>query len=146
MYLVVHNYQHNLPRYSLIPGAYEQRTYPADLLSSFPQGDVVCWSSMRSCKYAAHEQYCAMNSCMTGCYTAKYPRVCNRMWASTSCYRPVYVALQTWKSTCCVQVVYTELCSTDTIQVWYRFVIRVGNRCVIIRTVYKLYLHVCTVM
>jgi len=70
VYLVVHNYQHNLPRYSLIPGAYEQWTYPADLLSSFPQGDVVCWSSMRSCKYAAHEQYCAMNSCMTGCYAS----------------------------------------------------------------------------
>ena len=29
----------------------------------------------------------------------KYPRVCNRMWASTSCCRPVYVALQTRKST-----------------------------------------------
>ena len=69
-----------------------------------------------------------------------------RMWASKSCYRPVYVALQTWKSTCCVQVVYTDLCSTDTIQVWYRSVIRVGNRCVIVRTVYKLYIHVCTEM
>ena len=70
VYLVVHNYQHNLPRYSLIPGAYEQRTYPADLLSSFSQGDMVCWSSMRSCKYAAHEQYCAMNSCITGCHAS----------------------------------------------------------------------------
>ena len=80
------------------------------------------------------------------CYTAKYPQVCNRMWASTSCYRPVYVALQTRKSTCCVQVVYTVLCSTDTTQVWYRSVTRVCNRCVIIRAVYRLYLRVCTEM
>ena len=29
---------------------------------------MVCWSPMHSCKYAAHEQYCAMNSCMTGCH------------------------------------------------------------------------------
>ena len=29
---------------------------------------MVCWSSMRSCKYAAHEQYCAMNLCMAGCH------------------------------------------------------------------------------
>ena len=32
--------------------------------------------------------------------------------------------------------IYTDLCSTDTIQIWYRSVIRVGNRCVIVRTVY----------
>ena len=98
-----------------------------------------------------HERVCdysGVQSSVTGIlqYTAKYPRVCNRMWASTSRYRPVYVALQTWKSTCCVRVVYTDLCSTDTVQVWYRSVIRVGNRCVIILTVYKLYLHVYTMM
>jgi len=31
-----------------------------------------------------------VTSYLTHCYyTAKYPQICNRMWASTSCYRPV---------------------------------------------------------
>ena len=40
---------------------------------------------------------------------------------------------------------YTDLCSSDRIQVWYRYVIRVCNRCVFIQTVFtSLYVGVPT--
>ena len=42
--------------------------------------------------------------------------------------------------------IYGSVSSSDRIQVWYRYVIRVCNRYVVIHTVYRLYLQVCTVM